>query len=406
MGPLFPDGNSDAGFSSTSSSLRPSSSQSSRPSMETPSDSLGTGDSLQHSLGSSWASYLSAQHSSRELSALKRSVNEQIDSVKASTRSLQQEALRHQNLVATTLSEFREKVGRATSDLSGLRPLQDSLPALRQELQSHREQTSKSLVELSDNFSALQEKVDGVESLASRDTKTAQDRYGAALKTIEFLQGELKVLTAEKIALENKLSAVERKVETLEETNHRLPEATIEFLASIFSRRDDLLKLLNKPDVLAVHQPPIPAEPDTNIGRVTRAASRILERSPEENIPKVPVRKRKEQHRPPPAPTSANRNSSSKQDMGALLSKYKQEYKAHPPGSDVRFIWFFLDDIEDEDASKHVQTWLATAIPKYVTLKRGLRSHKAKDGRHINIRPGLTWKEFLREVLKTPPLPG
>jgi chromosome segregation ATPase len=261
MGTPFSDGTSELGLSSMSSTLRPPSSQSSLPSMERPSDSLGT-DSLQESLSSSWASYLSAQHGSRELSALKRSVTEQIDSVKASTRSLQQEALRHQNLVATTLSEFREQSERAASDLNRLKPLQDSLPALRQELQSHGEKSSKSFGELSDNFSALQERVDGLESLVSKDTKTAQDRYGAALKMIEFLQGELKGLTAEKIALENKLSVVERKVETMAETNRPLPEATVEFLAGIFSRRDDLLKLLDNSFDLVVHLPPVPSGED------------------------------------------------------------------------------------------------------------------------------------------------
>jgi len=261
MGTPFSDGTSELGLSSMSSTLRPPSSQSSLPSMERPSDSLGT-DSLQESLSSSWASYLSAQHSSRELSALKRSVTEQIDSVKASTRSLQQEALRHQNLVATALSEFREQSERAASDLNRLKSLQDSLPALRQELQSHSEKSSKSLGELSDNFSALQERVDGMEILVSKDTKTAQDRYGAALKTIEFMQGELKGLTAEKIALENKLSVVERKIETMAETNRLLPEATVEFLAGIFSRRDDLLKLLDKPVDLVVHPPPVPSGED------------------------------------------------------------------------------------------------------------------------------------------------
>lgn len=261
MGPPFSDGTSELGLSSMSSTLLPPSSQSSLPSMERPSDSLGT-DSLQESLSSSWASYLSAQHSSRELSALKRSFTEQIDSVKASTRSLQQEALRHQNLVATTLSEFREQSERTASELNRLKPLQDGFPALRQELQSHSERSSKSLRELSDNFSTLQERVDGMENLVSKDTKTAQDRYGAALKMIEFLQGELKGLTAEKIALENKLSAVERKVATMAETNRPLPEATVEFLAGIFSRRDDLLKLLDKPVDLVVHPPPVPSGED------------------------------------------------------------------------------------------------------------------------------------------------
>lgn len=138
--------------------------------------------------------------------------------------------------------------------------------------------------------------------------------------------------------------------------------------------------------------------------RITRSATKSLEpvNEPQKDNPKV-NRKRKGQD-PPPPPTSSKRSSSSKQNLGALLLQYKQEYKAHPPASDIMFIRNFLDDVEDADVSKHIQEWLATTISKYVTLKRGLR-HNKDINRHINIRPGLTWKEFQRAVIKTPPLP-
>ena len=122
----------------------------------------------------------------------------------------------------------------------------------------------------------------------------------------------------------------------------------------------------------------------------------------EKGSPKV-LRKRKGQD-PPAASSSAKRGSSNKQNLGTLLSRYKQDYKSHPPSSDVTFIWSFIDDIEDPPLSKHIQEWLASTIPKFVTLKRGLRN---KGGhRHINIQSGLTWKEFQKAVLKTPPPVG
>jgi len=89
-------------------------------------------------------------------------------------------------------------------------------------------------------------------------------------------------------------------------------------------------------------------------------------------------------------------------DLRALLLHYRDEYKNSPPRSEAAFIWTFIETIADSDLSRHVQISLATISPGFVSPKPGLRHRTGR--RCVNIREGLTWREFQKALLKMPPM--
>lgn len=118
------------------------------------------------------------------------------------------------------------------------------------------------------------------------------------------------------------------------------------------------------------------------------------------NPPKA-TRKRKE----PPAPQPNRTAPPSGQELNSLLSYYRVRYKSHPPKSDVAFIWEFLDAIDDDGMSKHIQDSLVSICPEYVTAKRrDLRNRVGR--RRVNIQEGLTWKNFQRILVEVPRKPS
>ena len=118
------------------------------------------------------------------------------------------------------------------------------------------------------------------------------------------------------------------------------------------------------------------------------------------NPPKT-TRKRKE----PPAPQPNQTAPPSGQDLNNLLSYYRVRYKSHPPKSDVAFIWEFLDAIDDDGMSKHIQDSLVSICSEFVIAKRwDLRNQVGR--RRVNIQEGLTWKNFQRILVKVPRRPS
>ena len=226
---------------------RPLSSQSSQISTNTPFEALKT-DRLQSALSSSWSSYLSTQHTSRELSSLKRSFDEQVKQINGSLARVQHDLQDHEKLVSNTAAESTARSEQINSELLQLRPAKDGFSLLQHEVRSNREQTAMSISDLNSKVGALQEQVEVMSMRISQDLATAQSQYGSALDTIEFLQGEIGKLRAEREVSETKLSALERRVGEMAGNRRELSQETVDFLDQIMSQRSELERLMRGTD--------------------------------------------------------------------------------------------------------------------------------------------------------------
>ncbi len=205
-------------------------------------------DRFQQSLGSAWASFLSAQHCSREVSALRTTLDDHIHQTKLSIASVQRDSSQQHDLVTAAVAESKSKIEQTVKETGSLR---DRLSTLQHGVGQDKENALRKLAELSEKVVAQQESLAGmrsVTSLASRDTRNVQEQYRLALEKVEFLQGELRGLRAEKMASELRLASLEHQIATIAQPRQELPEETVRFLNNILSRQDGLMRLLDKQD--------------------------------------------------------------------------------------------------------------------------------------------------------------
>jgi chromosome segregation ATPase len=167
---------------------------------------------LHQSLSSAWASFLSAQHCSRELGAVRKSLDEHVRQTSQSIASLQRDTTTRHDLIATAVAEAKSKIEHHAAELEGTATLRNSLATLQQETGQDRKDTSAKIVDLSAKLVAQQECLDGLRCTTSHDIKTIQEQYRLTLEKVESLQGELQQTRAEKSGSEQKLAALESRV--------------------------------------------------------------------------------------------------------------------------------------------------------------------------------------------------
>jgi hypothetical protein len=88
-----------------------------------------------------------------------------------------------------------------------------------------------------------------------------------------------------------------------------------------------------------------------------------------------------------------------------FLAHYKrvsQDYPHHRLGSDVAFIWAFIDGIEDATLKSFTQKRLLRKYPTMVTEYR--QAAKQRNGRRVHIK-GLTWQQ-VKESVNAMPYPA
>lgn len=238
----------DAAFASQRNSAG---SQSTQTSMDSQSTLLETArpDPVHAALGNSWSSYLSAQHQSREVAILRRATNENFKQVDLSVGSLQRDLASHDALVKACAADFRARSEQISTQMAELKPLHESIPSLQQDLARHKEHALRTTSDMNQRLMAMQQGLEGMHTTSSKDLQTVQGQYHSALEKIEFLQGELREMKEEKMGTDAKLSALERKVSNFLQTqaHQELRIDQRNFLEWIHTRREDLMKLLDRP---------------------------------------------------------------------------------------------------------------------------------------------------------------
>ncbi|KAK0618561.1 hypothetical protein B0T17DRAFT_342763 [Bombardia bombarda] len=380
--------------------LRSSSSQSSRPSTED--------QQLQHFLGTNWSTYMSAQHTSREVDNLKRSIDHQISHTNASIASLQRDLTRHQELVINSDIESKARCERVAAGVIEIKAFQTNIPSLQLDIAKHKEQTLKTTSELTEKLTIVQQGLNGLRDNASRDLGLAHDQYCPALEKIEFLQGELKELREEKAVLGRKMAALQIELGAVAHTQARqelqIPTDMIGFLGQILSRREELMRLLDKPSMTQPGTNPVPEQQLQNTIPVTTGARTIPGKNLQNTITVAtsnsPTLELKRHDEVAPLSTSIVRRTlpATNHQISDLFNMFRRRYMTNPPRSDVAFIWEFLGSIKTTGLSEHIQESLMTIIPDLVAKKRDLRPRT--DKQHILLSPRLTWPVFQRALKK------
>lgn len=250
-------------------------------------------DQLHKSLSSAWANFLGAQQCSREISALRRTLDEHIQVTNLSVTSLQRETTRQHEL-ATAIAESRSRIEQHTSDLKEMVTLRDSLSILQRETSRDREHTLKKIIELSEKVVTQQESIEGMRSTMSQDVGNAQEQCRSALEKVEFLQGELRELRAENAAAEQRLAALECQITTMASARQgHLSGETTKFPNQMLSHREALTRLHGERDCEIPTQAAAPARkylrPQTDIA-VSRFYPRVKRN--DTGAPPCPTRRR------------------------------------------------------------------------------------------------------------------
>ncbi|KAK4212494.1 hypothetical protein QBC37DRAFT_424816 [Rhypophila decipiens] len=328
------------------------------------------------SIGNSWSSYLSAQHQSREVSILRRATNDNFKQLDKAVTTLQRDLADHDALVKSCAADFRARSDQIASQLVDIKPLQDSIPTLQQDLARHKENSSK-------------------------DLQTVQGQYRSALEKIEFLQGELREMREEKMSTETKLAALERKVA---------------------SDIDGLKKLLDQPvasDITTHMTPSTAISAFATSPTMPTLGPAIRLQSPVQEEPKISIqdidakpagrnkRKRNEpEEEPQQIPWKKIAGTHNLTQVKWLYHQCKREFKDDPPKSEVAFLWKFFDKIKSPQISRHFQESLADLLPQLVFRKRGAGQAAAEtsDDRHryVTFSADITWKDIERVVWKIP----
>ncbi|KAK4132633.1 hypothetical protein BT67DRAFT_83422 [Trichocladium antarcticum] len=360
-------------------------------------------DRFQQSLGSAWASFLSSQHCSREVGALRRTLDDHIHQANVSIASLQQDSSQRHDLVTAAVAESQSKIEQTATSLAEIGSLRDRISTLQREVGQDREHALRRFAELSDKLGAQQNGLEGVRSIVSQtspDSRNVEEQYRVALEKVELLQGELKELRAEKVASERRLAALEHRIATIPQPRQELPEEAVRVLGQILSRQDGLVRLLDNQDGDVPTQSPTQhmlhasmLEPRAPTPVRTGSHRNRIEDTRPSTAAKMRTEHAPQTNAEPAMPPHG-------QDIRSLYLIFRDRYKASPPKSDVGFIWEFIEGIESPDMSIHVQESLVAILPDYVTRSRDTRRKKAQ--RRINISKGLTWRKFREALVKIP----
>lgn len=206
-------------------------------------------DQLHKSLSAAWGSFLGAQQCSREVSALRRTLDEHIQATSLSIASLQRDAARQHELATTAAAESKSRIEQQVSDSKEIVALRDGLASVQQEIRQSREHASRRIAELSERVGAHRESLEDMKSVLSRDVSTVQEQYRSALEKLELLQGELRELKAEKVVAEQRLAVLECQITAMAQARQeQLSEEMVRFLDQVFSRREELMLSLDKRD--------------------------------------------------------------------------------------------------------------------------------------------------------------
>ncbi|KAK0703298.1 hypothetical protein B0T26DRAFT_876334 [Lasiosphaeria miniovina] len=164
------------------------------------------------------ASYLSAQYNSREMTLLKRPVDEHSKQANASIPSLQNDLARNQQLITADLAESKTRSEQTALEVDELKPLRRSLALLKQQVDQDKEAT-KPVSELAKKLFNLQKDVVKIQK--------------STLQSIK-----------EKLLIEQRISVLERKLDGID-ASRQVPPETVGFINKIFLRSEKLMKLLD-----------------------------------------------------------------------------------------------------------------------------------------------------------------
>ncbi|KAK4250825.1 Alpha/Beta hydrolase protein [Corynascus novoguineensis] len=305
-------------------------------------------DRLHQSLSSAWANFLGAQQCTREISALKRVLDEHTRETHLSITSLQRDTTTKHDLLSTAVSDAKFRIEQHAANLKEVNISQAQLSSLQQKVEQERQNTSKKITDLSEKVLAQEKCLDSLRSTASQDIRALQQQYRLTVEEVEALREELR----------ERLVALESRVMTMSQTNKISSEESVKLLERLLSHREDL-RLLDQ-----------------------HFETRTEE--PTQQQAKRPVQA-----------------SGSSQDIRSLYLIFRDRYKTNPPKSDTVFIWQFINSIEDPAMSKHIQESLTTILPEHVTPSRE-RKRRKNPRKHIDISKGLTWRKFREALVKIP----
>ncbi|KXX77041.1 Testis-specific serine kinase substrate [Madurella mycetomatis] len=367
-------------------------------------------DQLHKSLSTAWASFLGAQQCSHEISALRRTLDEHIQATNLSVTSLQRDTAR-QHEFAAAIAESRSRIEQHTLDLKWMVTLRDSLSALQQETSRDREHTSKKIIQLSEKVVAQGASLEGMRSTMSQGVGNTQEQCRSVLKKVEFLQGELRELRAEKAVAEQRLAALECQITTMAQARQdQLSEETAKFLDQMLSRHEALAKLHDEHDCGIPTQTAVPARKYFPAQMDMALSGTMQEHSPARHEEcsagggtqdTQPTAKAKRKMEESPAAHAKRPMSLDGRDIRTLYLSFCDRYKKRPQKCDVDFIWEFIGCIESPAMSRHIQESLVVLLPDYVMRNRYTRRKNPQ--RHINISKSLTWRKFREALVKVLP---
>ncbi|KAL1843026.1 hypothetical protein VTJ49DRAFT_3340 [Mycothermus thermophilus] len=392
-------------------------------SMESDAFEASKPDPFQNSLSNAWAGFLGAQHCTREISSIRKTVDHHIQHVDRSIASLQASSSSQQTqhaVLSTVITELKSKVDQHAAGIDEVALFRTKLSTLQDKLTQHNEDASGRAAGLSERIDALQTGLASLRSSTAQDTAAMQEQCRLALSKVDSLQAELTEAKTEKAVMAQKLAALESQVKGFAQPQSPsgLPEDLVRFLDDMFAQRHSLTKLLGRPDHNSSDRAaPIPdpagsivsqTQPTTQAGPVSeKPAHDSIRRSqrnqphsiksPETSKRKLPEPLESPPKRPCPAPPPPEDPG---QAMRTLYLEFRDRYKANPPKSETAFIWEFLDSIQDPALSKHVQESLTVLLPEYIQPRRDNRPKNPH--RVVRLSRGLTWRTFRGALVKIP----
>jgi hypothetical protein len=312
-------------------------------------------DQFHQSLSSAWASFLGAQHCSREVAALRKTLDEHIQQTNLAVTSLQRDTATRNDLLAAAVAESKSKskIEQHAAEIKETAILRISLSAVQQEIRHDREDASRRVTELSEKIDAQQEGLTGWRSAISKDITFMQEQYRQALEKVELLQGELRETRAEKMASDQKLAALESQVDTIAQTRQGLSGDMVRFLEDMLCHRSDLTRLLElrnldipvpstapRPtpmDIPLAHTPALPQEVVSH-EKPTAQTTHVSQHDNSKNNRPTAAAKRKPKEPLQSQPKRPAPPSNPNQDIRSLYLVFRDRYKANPPSSDTAFI--------------------------------------------------------------------
>ncbi|KAK4190534.1 Alpha/Beta hydrolase protein [Podospora australis] len=316
-------------------------------------------EQMHHPVNSAWASFLSAQHCTHEVSILRRALEDHMRDTSLSLVSLQQDIAHRHELVAVSVLESKSNVEQMSSEVRELGALKHTLTSLQREVTEVLEQSTRNFTQ----FTSHQRTADERQSQLPQEIRALQNQYRSALEMepvpreiIQSLQREISEIRAERIETEANIATLGSQVLEATHSRQELSQEMVEFLNQMLLRREELM--------------------------ITRT-----KRKAEESIQAESVSKRIKSA--VPSATIFRQT----QEIQDIYHTFREKYRTDPPENDVKFIWELIASIGNQETSDQIQELLATSFPDCVTRKRGRPSTK-DPWKRINISKGLTWNRF------------